>query len=587
MSALALPGSARRTHWITAAITAGAVGLAVAGSLALAQGVVRVGSPATGALSLVAGLSFVGCGLFAWRRRPEVATGRLMILAGFCVFASSLAESDSSLPFTIGLATSGLPLAVLAHLLLTFPDGRLHSLWERALALAAYVVALVLQVAMLVFMGYRYLDHCPCPTNLLFSSDNFDVHSALMSSQRNLGVAMTMGVVGTLVLRWRQASLPLRRAMGPLAVAGGATIALLGAQLFAAANARPAFNTVGAMQEIAFATVPVAYVFGLFRARLARGAVSDLVVSLREMPQPGQLREVLARALRDPTLDVVYWLPEVQAYVGIDGHPIDPRARDNEAMTEIERHGERVAALIHDPALREEPGLLEAVSAAAGLALENERLLADLRAQLEELRESRARIVEAGDTERRRLERNLHDGAQQRLVSLSLGLGMAADKVGRDPDAAVTLIEGAREELAQALAELRELAEGIHPAILTDRGLAHALERLAERSPVPVDLDIRLDGRPPEPIEAAAYYVVAEGLTNVAKYAQATRAKVRVVQERRLLRVEIADDGVGGADATGGSGLRGLNDRVQAFGGSLTITSPPADGTCIRAELPT
>jgi signal transduction histidine kinase len=587
MSAAAISAQPRRSQLLTA-VAAAALGLAVAGVLALARGQVRAETTAEAILQIVAGLSFVGCGLIASRRRPDVSTGTLMVVAGLLVFASALQQSDNSLAFTIALVTSGLPLAVLAHLLLTFPDGRLHSRGERWLVAMVYVVAGLLQSLMLMFMGYDYVTFCPCPENLLFTSDNQQVHMALMDAQRVLGVGMTVGVVAVLVHRWRLASPPLRRAMGPIAVAGGATIALLGAQLLSAqAFSRSAIDTFSALQEIAFAAVPIAYLAALLHARLARGAVSDLVVALRDMPEPGRLRAVLAQALRDPSLEVVYWLPKAQSYVDLTGRPVDLSAGDDKAVTEIERHGARVAALVHDPALREEPGTLEAVTAAAGLALENERLLADTRAQLEVLRESRARIVAAGDTERRRLERNLHDGAQQRLVSMSLGLGIAADKVDDDPATARQLIDGAREELTQALSELRDLAEGIHPAILTDRGLAHALERLAERAPVPVDLDVRLADRLPEPIEAAAYYVVAEALTNVAKYAQAHRARVTVSDGDGALRVEIADDGVGGADPRDGSGLRGLDDRVQAFGGRLDVDSQPGAGTRIIAELPT
>jgi signal transduction histidine kinase len=588
MSAAAIPGSPRRSQVITAAVAAGAFGLAVVGVLALAQGQVRVGTSAQAVLQIVAGLSFVGCGLIASRRRPDISTGRLMMVAGFLVFASALQQSDTPLAFTIALVTSALPLAVLAHLLLTFPDGRLHSRGERWLVVVIYVVTGLLQGLMLMFMSYDYVTFCPCPENLLFVSDDQHIHMGLMDAQRVMGVGMTVGVVAVLVYRWRFASPPLRRAMGPIAVAGGATIALLGAQLLSAeAFSREAIDTFSALQEIAFAAVPVAYLAGLFHARLARGAVSDLVVALRDMPEPGRLRAVLAQALRDPSLEVVYWLPKAQSYVDLAGRPVGLSAGDDRAVTEIERHGARVAALVHDRALRESPGLLDAVSAAAGLALENERLLADLRAQLDTVRESRARIVEAGDTERQRLERNLHDGAQQRLVSMSLGLGIAADKIDDDPATARKLIGGAREELTQALSELRDLAEGIHPAILTDRGLNHALERLAERAPVPVDLDVRLADRLPEPIEAAAYYVVAEALTNVAKYAQAQRARVTVSDGHGALRVEIADDGVGGADPRGGSGLRGLDDRVQAFGGRLDVDSQPGAGTRIIAELPT
>jgi signal transduction histidine kinase len=367
---------------------------------------------------------------------------------------------------------------------------------------------------------------------------------------------------------------------------GTATIILMLAALIAANSSTAAWAAVSSAQRVAVALVPIAYLIGLFRARLGRVAVSDLVMELERTPEPGRLRDALARALHDPSLELAYWVPESSSYVGIDGRAVEPHAAAGRSVTVLERHGQRIAALVHDPALAEDPGLLNSVSAAAGLALENERLLAELRSQLEQLRESRARIVQAGDSERRRLERNLHDGAQQRLVALALALGLAQSKVLDEPAAAVELLGASRQELTEALAELRELARGIHPAVLTERGLAYALGALAERAPVEVELDVRLASRPPPAIEAAAYYVVAEALANVGKYAQATKVTVSAVMDQHRLRVEVADNGVGGADPLRGSGLRGLEDRVQAFGGSLHVVSRPGEGTRVLAELP-
>ena len=207
------------------------------------------------------------------------------------------------------------------------------------------------------------------------------------------------------------------------------------------------------------------------------------------------------------------------------------------------------------------------------------------RMQEEEIRASRARIVEAGDEARRRLERNLHDGAQQRLVALSLSLRLAQSKVGSDPAGAEAVLEAARDELAAALDELRELARGIHPAVLTDRGLPAALETLATRSAIPIEIETPVEELP-RGVAAAAYYVIAEALANVAKYAGASYATVRVGRDDERAVVEVADDGVGGADATEGTGLRGLADRVEALGGTLAVESPIGAGTCIRAEIP-
>ena len=218
-------------------------------------------------------------------------------------------------------------------------------------------------------------------------------------------------------------------------------------------------------------------------------------------------------------------------------------------------------------------------------ALENVRLRSAARARRNELKGSGARVVAAADAERRRLERDLHDGAQQRLVSLSLQLQLLAKRTEADPEAK-RLLGAAQHELAASLAELRELARGIHPAVLSDHGLLAALEALAARAPLPVDVSVSVDRRPPASVEIAAYYLVSEALTNIAKHAGAASSTVNVVSRDGLLVVEAADDGVGGADPAGGSGLRGLADRVQALGGRLSLTSPPAGGTRVRAEIP-
>jgi signal transduction histidine kinase len=251
----------------------------------------------------------------------------------------------------------------------------------------------------------------------------------------------------------------------------------------------------------------------------------------------------------------------------------------------VEREGHRVAALVHDASLRDDPALVEAVSAAAGLALENERLQAELRARLDDLQGSRARIVEAADDERRRIERNLHDGTQQRLVSVSMALGLAESKLERDSEAG-RILEEARQALGAALQELRELSQGIHPGILSERGLGMALRELAYHAPVAVDLRVELDERLPEAVEVASYYVVAEALANIAKYASATEVTVSVDREDGRAFVRVADDGVGGADPARGSGLRGLADRVEALGGILVLESPSGEGTRLRAEIP-
>jgi signal transduction histidine kinase len=317
------------------------------------------------------------------------------------------------------------------------------------------------------------------------------------------------------------------------------------------------------------------------------GAVGALVERLREAPAAGGLREALADALDDPSLELVYWLPDRGEYVDAAGHPAElPHDDPNRCVTQIERDGECIAAIVHANTMPEVREHAERVGAAAALALENERLDAELRAKIGELRASRERMLRIGLEERRRLERDLHDGAQQRLVSMALNIRLARAKLNEDPLAADQLLASAGDELTSALEELRELARGIHPAVLTDRGLGTALETLASRAPVPVELAAFPEERLPEAVELAAYFVVAEALTNVAKYASATHATVEIARDNGRLVVEVADDGVGGANPDKGTGLRGLADRLAVLEGRLEIDSERGRGTTVRARIP-
>jgi signal transduction histidine kinase len=302
-------------------------------------------------------------------------------------------------------------------------------------------------------------------------------------------------------------------------------------------------------------------------------------------PPGSPVREMLAESLGDRTLSIAYWLPDRATFVDDDGRPVElPHPGSGRAWTSVERDGRRVAAIVHDAELDASAELVHAAAAAAALAIDNERLKADLRARVEELRVSRVRIVQAGDEARRRLERDLHDGAQQRLVALSLDLRALKARVrGTEVE---PVIDELGDKLAVALAELRELARGIHPAVLTERGLGPAIEALSERLPLTVENDVAVEGRLTPAIEAAAYFVVAEGLTNVVKYALVDRARVVVRRERDMLVVSVADDGTGGADPAGGTGLRGLNDRLAALDGTLEVHSPDDAGTRLLARIP-
>jgi signal transduction histidine kinase len=313
-------------------------------------------------------------------------------------------------------------------------------------------------------------------------------------------------------------------------------------------------------------------------------SVTRAFLSRRLMPG-GPARELLAESLGDRTVSVAYWLPDRGRFVDEVGRPVElPAPGTGRAWTAVERDGRRVAAIIHDEALDTSRELVEAAAAASSLAIDNERLKADLRSRVEELRVSRLRIIEAGDAARRRIERDLHDGAQQQLVALALDLRRLRARVA--DSGAEPLVDELSARLADALSELRELARGIHPAILTDRGLAPAIGALADRGSLPIDCDVAIGERLSAPVEAAAYFLVAEALTNVARYADATSARVEIRLAGDEVLVLIADDGVGGVDPAAGTGIRGLQDRLAAVGGTLEIDSPVGGGTRLRARIP-
>jgi len=347
-------------------------------------------------------------------------------------------------------------------------------------------------------------------------------------------------------------------------------------------------QVLGPIEEVIFALLPIALLIGVLRTRLGRGAISDLVLELSRTPAPGHLRAALARALGDPSLQLALVLPG-GGYVDGEGRLVElPKPDGKRSVTLIPGDGEPLAALVHDPALdHEDAGLVAAAGSAARFAIENERLQAEVRARLEEVRASRARILEAADAERRKLERDIHDGAQQRLAALALGLRLARDRAAAIGDPGlVSGIEEASGQLKQALSELRQLAQGIHPAVLTRAGIGPALRSLAEVSPVPVDIVEAPGARYPEAVEAAVYFCVSEALANVTKHAHASHASIFVREQGDQLLVRISDDGVGGADPADGSGLVGMGDRIAVLGGRLELSSPAGRGTVISALIP-
>jgi signal transduction histidine kinase len=486
--------------------------------------------PGGAAVDLVVGLLLIGLGLVAWQRRGSSAVGPLMAASGFTWFLGSLAAWALYLH-----------RGPLVHLVVSYPSGRLRSRLQWVVVAAGYVCAVV----------------SPLARN--------DAATILLASV----------VCAAALRRYLVARGPERRAR---AAALGAAVMVAVALTLAAAVRLAGMDADRAVlwaYEVVIGLVAAWLFADLLWGRWAQAAITGLVVDLGELGDAGPLRDRLARALGDPSLILGYWLPGEGRYVDETGRPVElPIAGAERAVTPIEQDGEPIAALVHDVSVLGDPRLVADVAAAARLAVANVRLQAEVRSRVAEVAASRRRIVQAADTQRRGLERRLRRGAEQRL-------GRVAELIADAGPPLADIAVG----LDAARAELREFARGVHPAALIEGGLAAAVTELAERSPVPIQVTAPSE-RLPAAVEAAAYFLCSEALTNIAKYAPASQASVRLETRDGVLAVEVSDDGAGGADPAGGSGLHGLVDRVEALGGRLGIDSPPGRGTRLTAELP-
>jgi signal transduction histidine kinase len=567
------------------------VGGAVLGVAAYRVQVNELSSPTErAAAQVLIGWTYIGVGVFGWVRRPANVLGPLLIAAGAAWLARQLRYDDGAILFTVFFLLGDVCYALVGHAVLAYPSGTVRGRLDRGIMFAGYTTALAFPLAaLLLYDGRSHLQQLQegPHQNLIGIAESARAVELLQKTE----VVLLFGLLATLLLvviarRLVTATPRSRRILAPLFIAATA-IALRAVFecVFTFVDRPFAYDYLFWWQVAAVIALPLALVAGLLRAELARGAVGDLVIELEHTP-PSGLRDALARALDDESLELALALPG-GGFVDGDGHAVELPANDpRRAVTEIDHGGELVAALVHDPSLLEEPELLQATGAAAHLALDNARLEAELRAQLVLVEESRARIVTAGDEQRRRIERDLHDGAQQRLVAIALQLRTAQRRLGRDLDPAVEeLLTTTVDDLQLAVEELRELARGIHPTILAEGGLAAALDSLAARSPVPVTVEATHERFAPE-VEADAYFVACEALANVAKHAGATRASVAARCENGMLLVEVSDDGAGGARLDGGTGLRGLADRVDARGGRLRVESRDGGGTLIVGEIP-
>ena len=532
----------------------------------------------------VVALSFMVAGIAAWQRWPASRLGLLFTIVGYLYLVPYiLVNLANPVAWTIGNVTEGVYGAALAHLGLAWPSGRLRSRFECGVIVADYVQNIAFNTAATMFWNPAFSGcDARCPANVLLVRSSRPAWNAINTVEGPIGLVIT-GIVLTLIVRhWRSARGWSRRAMIPLLWIGaavGAEVILTGSLFHFSAT------VTYALLPLVLLAGPALFVISTVRARTAGGALGTAIVDLEPGASPGRLRDALARALGDSTLQLAFRQPGGAGHLDTSGQAVDADRPDN-GRAVVPIAGSDGVVLVYDEGLELEPQLVKLTAAAASMALEHARLQAEVQAQLEQVRASRARIVEAGDAERRRLERDLHDGAQQRLVTLSLALGMARDRAaGADPELEA-LITSAGKEAREALTELRELARGIHPAVLTETGLSGAVQALVERSPVPASITAVPDGRFPAAVEATAYFVVSEALANVAKHAMAGGAQVTIRRRPGRLVVEVSDDGAGGARAEGGSGLRGLADRVASVGGVLRVDSPPGGGTRLEADIP-
>jgi signal transduction histidine kinase len=486
----------------------------------------------------VVGIVLVTCGLVAWQRRGESRVGPLMVLSGYTWFAGNL---WSQLLY--------LHRGPLVHLHISYPTGRLRRRLAQVTVVAAYVDAVIEPIA------------------------SNDVLTLVLA-----GLVAAAALDGYL-----RSSGTARRAGVPALVAA---LAFAGVLAFGAIERLAGWDADRQAlwaYDVVIASLAVTLLVDLLRGRWAEAVVTDLVVDLGRKADTLTLRDEVGRALGDRSLVLGYWLPEEGRYVDDAGRPVElPEPGAGKAVTPIAHDGSPVAVLVHDEAVLEDPALVEAVASAVRMAVSNARLQADVRARVLELAASRRRIVDAADAQRRQLERELREGAERRLADVASLLEQSRRDAGEPESLQVAEVE---DELRAARAELRDFAQGIHPSALTDGGLAAALPELTSRAGMPVEFRLSV-GRLAPAIEAAVYFLCSEALTNAAKHADATTVTIDITESGGRLLVEVADDGVGGADPARGSGLRGLADRIEALGGGLSVESPPHRGTRLSAEVP-
>jgi len=543
----------------------------------------------------------IAAGLYAWRDGRHARFGRVLVVLGFIWFLPSLSTSGNEFAYTIGRISGWFAEVALIYAILSFPSGRLTAPVDRWIfRLATADVLLLFLPTVLLVDGFPQPSQwttcaaADCPGNafMVVGSEPAFVGDVLVPLRELVLLGLMVATVARVAYRFKTATPLMRQTLAPVVFVALARAAALGfgvglRRVDPAAGALEATTWVIALGLPAMA---VGFLVGLVRWRmLTADALLRLAFGMRHDPHPAQLRELIADALGDPSVRLAYRdAASTTGWSDADGRPtVLPFGDTSRHVTVVDQGARPVAAIVHDPTLADQRSFVAAVGDYALTWEDNQRLAERVQASLEELRRSRARILAAADDERRRIERDLHDAGQQRLVALRLRLDLADRTMQRDPQRARALIEQVAGEVDAAMQELRTLAAGVYPAVLADRGLAEALRSAAIHSPVAVRVTVTgEETRYPRDVETATYFCCLEALQNVAKHAPDAVVTVMVGFDETGLRFTIGDDGPGFDGPGDGNGLQNMRDRMAAIGGTLTIESAPGAGTTVAGGVP-
>jgi signal transduction histidine kinase len=542
----------------------------------------------------------VAVGLWSWSRRPQDRFGRLLVATGFISSFTGLTESSDDVLYSIGRTGSWLAEAALVYVMLAFPSGHLTERKERVVAWAAVLTATLLYVPSAVFTE-QYPVPSPwsscdkaCPGNAFMVSHSQPafVDSVLRPLREVVTSLLFFAVAVLLARRVRRATPLMRRTLTPVLA-----LATLRSVLFPAffavrtAGAEGPTAVVGWMELLCIPGMALGFLVGLERWRVFAGdALQRLALRLPSALGPPELRAALADAVQDPSLQLAYWIPGRPGYwADCNGRALSlPQEGSGRSVTEVRDRGRLISAVVHDAALADQRVFVDAVASYAMTALDNQRLAAKLESSLREVQHSRARIMSAADSERRRIERDLHDGAQQRLVALRVRLELADELMKSDPARGVAMLHDLGSEAEQALEEVRSLARGIYPSLLADHGLSDALRSAALYAAIPTTVDTDGAGRYPPDVESAVYFCCLEALQNAVKHARgATSVAISVIDDGAL-RFAVIDNGAGFTNDghLGGKGLTNMRDRIAAIGGQLVVHARPSGGTKVAGTVP-